>query len=319
MDLASPRPSWIATLGALWFVLNVYVWLVPKYRRLLIERRGPLLGAGFAFGAALISAVIDAFSVGLGAAAALFAVRFLFLLIPFLIPLATKLPRAPHPLDLCVFLYALLLPRFPGFGGVWLTLGGAMPAHAGFFATLGPGTLGAGALIVTYFFGVRWWSEVVVEWRLRPADHAPALRATALALLGAMVFGLIAEGSLRSFSGVGKSVLFGPGAAASLLAMIAIVPVEEVFFRGILLAGLRRAPALRGSKRLRPVIEPVMAIAVAALHAWWGAYALPAPAAFGLSLGIGLAALGTNRLLPSVLGHGAALLLAGGIGWLLPN
>lgn len=298
MIVATSTVGHVATVfGVIWFLLNVYVWLVPKMRRRLIEQRGPLLGVGYAIAAAIVSAVIDGFSAGISKGLVLFGVRFLLLLLPFLLPFRLRLPRAPHPSDALVLAYALLLPYVEQLVGTfhpWIELSST---GSGFFAAMGSGHMIAAGLITTYFFGVRWWSEIVIDWKVRPGDMRQVLYITLAACVGALLFG--ENAATQSLSQVQGVIL-----------LLLVAPFEEVVFRGIGLAGLKRQFLTGRKGSAHWFVAVTLPLIVALVHAAIGFHRPTSfAAAFGFSLGIGLVQIHGRRLMPAVLGHMIAVVL----------
>jgi len=310
-----------------WYLLNFYAWMVPEWRRNFVERRGPLLGIGFAFGAACIGAVIDALLTGWPSGLAAFAWRWLLLTLPFLVPFAFRPSPYPHRLDLIVLLYALALPRIPGFDGVWATL--AHSVGGGFFVggtagasrsvVLGPGHLAALGLIAAYFYGARAWSAAPLDWRLRSGDGLHVLRTAGFALLGvaATVMALSVTGADPLEAMRANEALLGPGGslAGSLsritLALCLAAPSEALVFRGLLQSGLPHwlPPRLfSGDRRLRAALALVTSVGA---HVALGAYALPWPLSLGFAAGLALAYQRCQRFLPAALGQALSLALIG--------
>ena len=248
-------------LGAvlLWFFLNFIFWFVPSWRASAVERRGPLLGFGFAFAAALISAVVDGVHGGVGVGAGAFFVRLGWLSLPFLLPFLVRPSPYPHLIDLGVALYALLLPYLPGFGGEWMHLPAA--TAAGFFgraagsATLGPGHLASIALLSTYFCGARPWTAAPLDWRPRPGDGRHALRCGAWAALGAFLGILIAvllgggEATPAPAAGRVPALVFGVTVASLFEGMVFCALLQAGFPRWL---PLQSRSELKAAKGCRP-------------------------------------------------------------------
>lgn len=309
----APGPAWI--IASLWFLLNFIAWMVPGWRERIVERRGPLLGFGYAFAAALVSAAADAFQVGAGKGAILFAVRLALLALPFILPHAMALGRYPHPLDLAVLAFAVMLPRLPVFDGLWIGLEGA--GFAGFFGPspggIGPGHLAGMALVTTYFYGVRAWTGAPLDWRLRPGDLRAAVENALLGALGAWIgFGLL---RLTAPAGASAPLALNPAGgllSAGILVGLTLAPLfEELVARGIVQAALAHWLPKGGRSPLRRQASLAAAVAGGVLaHAALGFYGLPVSAGAGLSLGIGIGFVRKKRFLPAALGHAAAWLIA---------
>lgn len=290
--------------AVIWHLLSFYLWLVPRWRRLVIERRGPLLGVGFAFGAAFVSSIADASGMSPLALVGLFLWRLFVYVLPFVPPLAWRLPLAPHPVDGAVTLLALFLPRLPGFDGAWFNWfeanqGGLLQGG------LGPGSLGGPALLATYFYGVRPWTAAPLDLKPRPGDGRAALAALFLGSLAAWAAGFFDEleagrAALEATSPTLirlRWLLLGAGLSAL---------AEELAFRGIVQAGLSKAFS-RGSGRWRALRRLGFALFAAALHAAYGPFGMTAVQGLGLSLAIGLMFARTPRYFPAVLAHSLAL------------
>lgn len=312
INAATPVGRAASGAALLWFLLNFIFWFVPSWRASGVERRGPLLGFGFAFAAALISAVVDGAHGGIGVGVSAFFARLVWLGLPFLLPFVVRPSPYPHLIDLGVALYALLLPHLPGFGGEWMRLAAA-PA-SGFFgraaegAAVGAGHLAAVALVSTYFCGARPWTAAPLDWRLRPGDAKHALRcgawAALAALLGWGVAALVAGGEASHPIDVREA-----GGAAALLFGVTVGSLfEGMFFCALLQSGIPRwLPKPAAQRFTKGSLSVVAALLAAFLHAWVGVYGLPPLAGAGFALGLALAYRGVNRMLPAVLGHAAAL------------
>lgn len=305
MEAAVPVHRIFLAACTLWLLLNAYLWMVPSWRRTSIERRGALLGFGFAFAAALVSALVDGIARGAPAGAGLFAWRMALLAAPFALPFRIGRRPYPHPLDALVLLYALLLPHLPGFGGLWWTTPDAGPVLGMRAGGIGPGHLAAATLLTTYFYAVRTWSAAPLDGLCRRGDLRRAAGGAALALgLTAAVTALPGAGA-QGEPWAGRQEFFvwllvGVGFAAF---------VEELAVRGLLLAGLRH---WLPKEALRPAWAQALLVPVVALcHAALGSYGLGRLEAFGLSLGIGAVNLKAPRLLPAYLAHAAALAAIG--------
>ncbi len=318
----------IYTLLVLWFLANAYVWLSPTLRLNLIERRGPLLGFGFAFAAALLSSVGDGLTLGFVQGVGLFFWRLLLLSLPFALPFILKPTAYPHHLDLGVVAYALALPHLPGFSGDWITL----PAvtHPGLFAltsaaesggaALGVGTLSALALIGTYFYATRTWSAAPLDLRVRAGD----LRHAGLTALFAVVgwSGGVAVTALTTADDVVGTLahsvptrdLFGLGGVAEvfthlLMALGLAALFESVVFRGLIQSGWPYWLS-RGTTSLKSgAVSVVGAVVAAILHATIGVYGLGGLVSLGFALGLTFAYRRVGRLLPTATGHAFALLI----------
>lgn len=299
-------PSFFRAVAVVWFLLNVYLWLVPPWRQLVIERRGPLLGFGFAFGAALISLVADAFSRGWLAALGLGAWRFLVLFLPFLPPLVARLPYRPRGIDLGVVILSLLLPILPGFQSLWFPVD--LPGQGGglFRSGLGPGALSAAALLWTYFYGVRFWTLAPLDFKARPGDLGAIAAASFLSLVAAVLLRWL-PGELGSVwpvlpAGVWEAawwLLTGIGLAALF---------ETLVFRSILQAWITQGLTRRLSKKT-PMPRLLAAAAAALLHAVYGPFGLSPELGFVISLALGLVYTRSNRYFPAAVAHGLILLV----------
>ena len=305
MEKAAAVHRALAAAATLWFLLNVYLWMAPSWRLSATARRGPLLGFGFAFAAAFVSTLVDGAGRGLVGGIGLFVWRLSLLAAPFALPFRIGRNPQPHPLDALVLAYALLLPHLPGLSGAWWRTPGA-----GLFLGMDAGGIGAGhlagaALLATYFYGVRPWSAAPLDGVLRQGDPLRAAAGAAAAAALAAACGA-ASGSgvlVEPPAGLGEYLawlLVGAGLASFL---------EELAVRGLLLPGLARWLHWRSSKGGRAVLVGAAAL----LHAALGSYGLSAPAAFGLSLGLGAVNYKTPRLLPAFLAHAAALAALGAL------
>ncbi len=304
-------PRWAAALFGLWLLLNFYAWMAPTWRTQIVTARGPLLGFGFAFAGALISSVADAFAVGIASALLLFLWRAILLSLPFALALNRRLRPYPHWSDFGVLLFAWLLPLVPGFDGSWFVLEGV--GRVGLFAVgfggdalhLGPGRLLGLALISTYFYGARAWTAAPLDWMLREKDAIFAVRMTVLGTVGAIVahytLDWVGLGAQSSWIQMPQS---SAGWAFVAFGLILAPVAEELTFRGILQSGISKV----APRSLLAWKHSALATAalVAVLHAAAGSFGLSTGAAFGLSLGIALVYIRTNRLLPAILAHGAA-------------
>lgn len=284
-----------------WFLLNAYLWLVPSWRQSSVERRGPLLGFGFAFAAAFVSAVVDGIDRGALEGLALFAWRMGLLAAPFAAALRVGKRPYPHLLDALVVAYALLLPHLPGFGGLWWRAPDAGSVLGMRADGIGPGHLAAAALLTTYFYAVRPWSAAPLDGVARPGDvgraAAGAVLAAALAAAAGAASGPGAlHGLPEATQGWLAWLLVGAGYAAF---------VEELVMRGILLPGLRHGLP-KGVPRSKAV-DAVLVAGVALCHAALGSYGLGAAGAFGLSIAVGAVNSRAPRFLPAYLAHAAAL------------
>lgn len=303
----------------LWHLLNVYLWLVPGWRRHVIERRGPLLGVGFAFGAAVVGAVADAFSLGATTAALTGAWRLLLYALPFVATILLRLPFRPHPLDLGVFALAACLPLVPGFDRPWVTLSPAAGSGGLLSAGLGAGSLGGAALLWTYVSGTRFWTLAPCDLKPREGDGRSLLSAwaagTAAALAaGAVLFGTLLANPLAADPSAGglwgwlEWALAGPGFAAL---------VEVLIFRVLLQSWL--AKALTGRVGLSPGrAHAAAAVVTAALHAAYGPFGLGRAVGFFVSLVHGLACARSNRLFPAAAAYALILLTLAALGAVLP-
>ena len=290
--------------AALWHLLSFYLWLVPRWRHHVIEHRGPLLGIGFAFGAAFVGAAADAFRLGAVAAVGLFFLRLLVYSLPFSLPLIMRLPPRPHAVDWGVVTLSLLLPRLPGFDGSWFSwpgeIGGGL-LHQG----LSPGSLGAPALLATYFYGVRPWTAAPLDLRVRPGDGRTVVAALLLACAGAWMTGIRAgvpwTGSMPETGSWVWLVWLLSGAGLAAL-------FEELAFRGLVQAGLTKRMA-QGRKGWSALAAAAAAATIASvLHATYGPFGMSWRAGLGFSLGIGLAFTRSNRYFPAALAHALGLL-----------
>ena len=310
-------PAWAGRLlqGAalLWFLLNFTLWLVPEWRRSVVRNRGPLLGLGFAFAAALVGAAVDGVVAGrFASAAGAFALRLLWLSLPFVLPFLLRSPY-PHPADLLVLAYALALPHLPGFGGSWLARPGA-PA-GGFFGAFGTGAAAAGAghlsamaLVATYFCGARPWTGAALDWTVRPGDLRHTARIAAWAAAGACI-ALAGTRVLAGAPGAGSPVTSAAGAAL-LFGMTVAALFESFAFHAVLQAGLTRLLPRRISARARRAADLLAPLAAAAIHAWIGLFGLAGAPGFGFALGLAYACRGVARLFPVAIGHAGGLLIA---------
>lgn len=296
----------LLSAATLWFLLNVSLWMVPSWRLSATARRGPLLGFGFAFAAALVSSLVDGTGRGVAAGAGLLLWRLALLSAPFALPFRIGRRPQPHSLDALVLAYALFLPHLPGFAGVWWTTPGAgrfLGIDAG---GIGPGHLAGAALLTTYFYGVRPWSAAPLDGVLRPGDPARVAAGAAVATVLAAALGAAFEGGAPAGPASGLQEYLAwllPGAGLAIF-------VEELALRGILFPGVPRWLGWKSSTGRRALLVA----AVALLHAALGSYGLSAPAAFGLSLGIGAVNQKSPRLLPAYLAHVAALAALGAFG-----
>lgn len=291
--------------GTLWFLLSAYLWMAPSWRRSSIERRGPLLGFGFAFAAAFVSALIDGVDRGGLFGAALFFWRLALLGAPFALPFRIGKRPYPHLLDAVVLVYAVLLPHLPGFGGLWWRIpqGGLILGMSA--GGIGPGHLAAAGLLTTYFYGVRTWTAAPLDGLLRKGDigraAGGAVLGLALAAAGASVLGTGAW--LEPWSDRQAYLawlLVGAGYAAFF---------EELAVRGLLLAGL---PHWLPKGALRSTgARLLLVLGVALCHAALGSFGLGRAGAFGLSVGIGAVSMKAPRLLPAYLAHAVALAVIG--------
>ena len=301
-------PRFAAAAGGLWLLLNFFAWMVPKWRTHIITTRGPLLGFGFAFAAALVSAGVDAFTVGAGGAALLFVWRAAVLALPFALALKRRLKPYPHSTDLVVAAFAWLLPLVPGFGGAWFTSGegtaGLFGIGTGGRFEIGPGRLIGLGLLATYFYGARPWTAAALDWKVRQGDAAIALRMGALAALGAALGH--AGATAAGIGQAGPSVQLPAGMSFWSFALFGLTlapAAEELTFRAVLQAGVAKMLPKGVAARWRPWTGAAVA---AALHALFGSFGLSAGAAAGLALGLSLAYPQVNRLLPALLAHVAA-------------
>lgn len=260
--------------------------------------RGPLLGFGFAFGAAIMSSVVDGIISGWPSALPLFFWRFLLLLLPFVFPFVKQLPRQAHIADFVVPVYAVLLLKVPAFSGAWIVFDTHFP-YGGLFPAIGPGNLVMITLLSTYFFGVRWWSEMVMDVKIRKGDVKNIALVVLAAITGAIIFG---QGTLFS----GQLSLPGIGI---ILGLFVAVPFEELLYRAFLQSGLKRLLSFVGNERGKKVVPMTIALLIAGIHALIGSYGLPPFATFGFSFGVGVMIIKRNRFLPALLGHAIALIL----------
>lgn len=293
---------------------NFYLWMVPSWRQSVVERRGPLLGFGFAFAAAAMSAIVDALTYGTWTGVGLFLLRFLVVGIPFLLPHLIALSPYPHRVDVAVILGALLLPILPGFSGTWARFAGVV--EPGFLsssatvspagAAIGPGHLLAFGLVTTYFYGVRFWTAAPLDWRLRSGDVKSIAKGIGAAIVGALIGRLVGQQgwffdfgpALGSFESVFLWLLLGP---------VTVSVFEELVFRGLIQAGIPRWIPKGWASSPGKAVPFVAAIIAAALHGAIGFWGLSFWPAFGFSLGIGLTFATRIRFLPTVLAHGIAL------------
>lgn len=298
---AAPPARALQVAASLWHLLSFYLWYVPAWRRHVIERRGPLLGVGFAFGAAFVSTLADASASWRWSLVALFFWRLAVYLVPFVPPLVRRLPPRPHPVDGAVVVLALLLSRIPGFDGAWFAWEGAHPGGL-LGGGIGPGSLGAPALLATYFYGVRPWTGAPLDLKARPGDGRSAALAVLLAVAGGaaglLVAGIPPEGAPAGGWELAGWLLLGLGLSALF---------EELAFRGIFQAGLSKM-LLSGRTGLKAAAARLCAaLAAAALHGVYGPFGMPRLAGFGFSLGIGWVFAVSNRYFPAALAHGLGL------------
>lgn len=290
----------VSGVVVLWHVLNVYLWFVPGWRRSVIERRGPLLGVGFAFGAAFVGAVADALWIGAGAAAATAVWRFLVYALPFIVPLAMKLPYRAHPVDLGVIVMAALLPRVPGFDRPWVFLSPGLEWAGLLTAHLSAGSLGGAALLVTYFSGARFWTLAPCDLIPRKGDGRSLFWAWTLGSATALIVGtlidrgpLVPMGSFASAWDGLQWLLAGPGLA---------VVLEVLIFRSLLQSWMTKT--LSGRLGWAPMYAGAAAAALTAgLHAAYGPFGLTREAGFFVSLVHGLVYARSNRYFPAFVAY----------------
>lgn len=300
----SDLPSFVRSLAILWYLLSLYLWMVPAWRRLVIERRGPLLGFGFAFGAAFVSSVADGFHLGGWTALGIGAWRLIVLLTPFIPPLVMRLPRRPHPIDLAVVLLALFLPGVPGFKTIWVAAA-APSGTSGILNTgIGPGALSAAALLWTYFYGVRFWTLAPLDLKARSGDVATLVAAWFLGIIAVSLLSLAPGGFARWPK---MPVAPWDGAWWILTGIGLAVLLEELVFRCILQSWMTQALTRRFSGRARPA-GVVAAVAAAFLHAGFGPFGLSRELGFVISLALGLVYTKSNRYFPMVIAHALILL-----------
>lgn len=159
----------------LWLVYNFIPWWVLRWRLLIISRRGPLLGFGYAFGAGIVSA-LAADTGGLGGTLAMIGLNMVLLALPFALPFTRRfLPSRPHWTDLLVAAYFVSLLW-------WWPLDTAIETWEN--VRLAPFV--AATALVTYFIGVRYWNRIVWEWNVRRRDVGLTL--AVLAIIGAILW-----------------------------------------------------------------------------------------------------------------------------------
>lgn len=296
----------VAAFVTLWHLLNVYVWFVPDWRRPVIERRGPLLGVGFAFGAAFVGAIADGFWIGVGTAIGWAAVRFVIYAIPFILPLALRLPFRPHPIDLGVIVLVAALPVLPGFDFPWISLS-LEPVAGGLLSSgLGAGSLVSAALLFTYFHGARYWTLAPCDLKPRKGDVKSLLSAWSLGTVVALIAGVIFRG-IPVLAPDGLPVGVWGWLEWSLAGLGLAVLVEVLLFRSLLQSWIAKTL----STRLGWVSQYsglVAALFTAALHAGYGPFGLSREVGFLVSLAQGLVYVKSNRYFPSVVAHALTLL-----------
>lgn len=332
--------GWVGSLvllaGSSWFLLNIYAWWVPEWRQSIVQRRGPLLGLGYAFAAALLSAIVDAFFDGIGRGVALFFLRLVLLLIPFIAPFTVKTTPYPHRVDLAVLVYATVLPWLPGMDGTWFEFG--LNPYPGLFfgegtLSIGPGVLVAWGLIATYFYGARTWTGAPLDLKIRRGDAKHALRTAGMALLGWAIVQAVTvvwqaavnqgpftwmqalEGVAVQGSGDGD-----PGHILALwvVGLAAAIPLEALVVRSVFQAGINHWVPVSWGQKAPKALSSAAAVVAAAVHALLGVYAVGrGAAAFGFALGLAWAFRRSKRFLPAYLGQAIAFALLVGMALIL--
>ena len=296
----------VIALAVLWHLLNVYVWLVPAWRRSVIERRGPLLGVGFAFGASVVGSVADLIVAGVPAAAGVWPWRLLVFVVPFLLPLILRLPYRPHLVDLAVIALVIALPHLPGFDRPWM-IGAPATEAGGLLATgLSAGSLGGAALLFTYFYGTRYWTLAPLDLKPRKGDGPTLVAAWGLGVAGAIIGALVSQGTpLVPVS--------SPPAGAwhwlwwTLTGAGLTILVETLLFRSLLQTWI--AKSLSGLLRNGAMLSgPAAALITAVLHTGYGPFGLSREVGFVVSLALGLVFAKSNRYFPAAVAHGLTML-----------
>lgn len=265
-----------------------------------------MLGIGFAFGAAVVGTVADAPGSSAWSVLGLLVWRLAVYALPFIPPLTWRLPPRPHLADGAVVLLALLLPRLPGFQGIWFTVPGEHPGGL-LFGGLGPGSLGAPALLATYFYGARFWTAAPLDLRARSGDGRSALGGFLLATAAAWVATFLGDSARPLATPAGLETawarLYWAVAGIGLAALF-----EELVFRGLIQAGIRKVWPRGRAGWTAGVAAATAALAGAALHAIYGPFGMTRPVGFGVSLAIGAVFARSNRYFPAAAAHALTLL-----------